>query len=184
MKKDDLFIVMNPDVSITIEQFELLIDSMSKDSIEFATINLFKDKALSIYDPSIRNFPKLSTFIRSYLLNENPTIIDRSKIYKQTEVDWAAGSFLCFSAMHYEKLGGFDEKYFMYCEDIDICFRSKKSRVDLVYLPNVKAQHLARHNNRKLISKHFYWHIKSVIRFLYSRNFSVKNKSSIKKYEQ
>ncbi|EGR3506856.1 glycosyl transferase family 2, partial [Vibrio parahaemolyticus] len=74
--------------------------------------------------------------------------------------------FIAIKAIHYKKLNGFDENYFMYCEDIDLCYRSKQEGESVLYLPNISAIHFAAHNNRKLLSKHFYWHLKSVFRFL------------------
>ncbi len=40
-------------------------------------------------------------------------------------MEWVAGSFIAFKSSSYRKVQGFDENYFMYCEDIDICYRAK-----------------------------------------------------------
>jgi hypothetical protein len=86
-------------------------------------------------------------------------------------VDWAAGSFLLFRSGMYTELNGFDTSYFMYCEDIDICWRAKvKVKSPVVYLPHIKALHYAKHANRNVFSKHFYWHVKGVLRFLAKKN--------------
>ena len=46
---------------------------------------------------------------------------------------------------YYRQLNGFDERYFMYCEDIDICYRSCKIHGKRVmYFPNIKAVHLSK----------------------------------------
>ena len=59
---------------------------------------------------------------------------------KVLAVDWAAGSFLLFKASLFRKLGGFDPGYFMYCEDIDICWRAQKLfNQQLLFNPNIKA---------------------------------------------
>ena len=58
----------------------------------------------------------------------------------------------------------------MYCEDIDICNRADIVYGEkLVYIPSVKAVHLARHKNKKILSKHFFWHLKSIVRYLFVR---------------
>ncbi|GHW69390.1 glycosyl transferase family 2 [Vibrio cholerae] len=166
MTDEDIFVVLNPDVVIKGDELSVLTRRMSEHDIKMSCINLYKDIDYTFYDNSIRHFPTLKQFIKSFLLGKNDSIIDKSFIDEPLEVDWAAGSFLAFKSGHYKSLGGFDDKYFMYCEDIDICYRSKKNGVHLMYFPDVKAIHLAQHKNRNILSKHFYWHIKSVIRFL------------------
>ena len=165
MKEEDYFIVLNPDVLIDLNKVIKLCDSMRQNNEKAATINLYKDDLKTVYDNSIRHFPKFKDFFLSYLGFKNKTIIEKSAINNKCIVDWAAGSFLAFRADHYARLGGFDESFFMYCEDIDICFRSKAEGVALVYYPTISAVHKAQHANRSLFSKHFVWHVKSIIKY-------------------
>lgn len=177
MKGNDYFIVLNPDIDISIATVQDLVERMKKTGNNLSSINLYKDRQHNEFDNSVRNFPTLSTFFKSYLGMGNETIIDKSKINDDCHVDWAAGSFLAFKSALYQELGGFDEGYFMYCEDIDICYRSVQLQKPLVFYPNIKAVHLAKHANRKLFSKHFYWHVKSVIRFMLAKNQLIKPSS-------
>ena len=168
MDDDDIFVVLNPDVIVTVEVLEKLLQEMTCGT-KLATINLFKDTHFKEYDNSIREFPTLKTFISSFVFNRNKSIYDKSKIKKTVEVDWAAGSFLAFKSSHYQELNGFDKTYFMYCEDIDICFRSSILGVPVKYYPNIKAIHMAKHGNRNIFSIHFFWHLKNAIIFLIKR---------------
>lgn len=178
------FIVINPDVVIDVDQLIRLYDIVSLNSIEFACINLFKDKKFQNFDNSIRKYPSFKDFIASFIFSKNDTIIDKSTISEPVSVDWASGSFLLFKPELYEILNGFDEKYYMYCEDIDICMRANYLHGRrLVYIPNVHAIHYAAHNNRKIFSKHFVWHVQSLLRYLYKKfrlalNISISNKSA------
>ncbi len=165
MKDEDYFITINPDIIITNKEIIDLCKKMKANDEIFATINLFKDSEKTSHDNCVRHFPKLQDFFKSFLGLKNKTIINKSLIKDKIFVDWAAGSFLAFKSEHYKNLSGFDKKYFMYCEDIDICYRSKKMGVNLVYYPEIKAIHLAKHANRKIFSKHFYWHVKSILRY-------------------
>lgn len=172
------FLVLNPDVLITVEQLKLLIETVHSNGIRFSCINLFKDTNNKIYDNSVRNYPSLLDFISSFILSQNKTILDKSLIERPLYVDWASGSFLLFDAKLYKALNGFDENYFMYCEDVDICLRANMIHdCKLTYLPHIQALHLAAHKNRKIFSKHFVWHIKSMCRYL-----MVKNRILISKY--
>jgi len=169
MLDNDYFVVLNPDVIITNQAIVDLVLQMTESNTALGAINLFKDEKCKISDNSIRNFPTLVQFIASFLGYGNTSKIDKNAINKPTRVDWAAGSFLCFKAELYRKLDGFNEAYFMYCEDIDICYRTYKLGFETIFFPNIKAIHLAEHANRKLFSKHLYWHVVSVIRFLVTK---------------
>lgn len=171
---DSYFVVLNPDVVINEEQLFELIITMQSNKAKVAAINLYKDKEYKESDDSIRNYPKLSDFIRSFLFKSNPSVIDKSKVNKPCFVPWAAGSFLCFTMKHYERLNGFDEEYFMYCEDLDICYRSDlQYNAKVLYCPNIKALHLAQHANRSIFSKHFIWHLCSIFRYFSKRIFGI-----------
>ncbi|MFH4868927.1 glycosyltransferase family protein [Vibrio diabolicus] len=177
MKENDYFIVLNPDVVISNSVLNNLVHEMKDAGVCISAINLFKNLKDNMYDNSIRNFPTLVQFIKSFLGFGNTSIIDKSKIDNVCNVDWAAGSFLAFKAGHYELLRGFDERYFMYCEDIDICYRSHLIGHRLTYFPNIMALHLAKHENRNLFSKHFFWHLTSAMRFLLSKKIAKNTKS-------
>lgn len=163
---DDLFVVLNPDLSISGEQISALVNNMQRDRVQFAAINLFKNPEKTVYDNSIRNFPTLRDFFSSFIFGVNRCIIDKSSVSEPMRVDWTAGSFMALTARHYQQLCGFNERYFMYCEDIDLCYRSHLLGVPVVYYPQIHALHLAKHANRSLFSRHFVWHLTSTLRFL------------------
>lgn len=78
-------------------------------------------------------FPK-SRFFASY----NMTYLDPDQ---ETEVDAISGSFFCISDELYKTLGGFDESFFMYGEDLDLCFRAKKLGYNNYYFPETNIIH-------------------------------------------
>ena len=164
------FIILNPDVLIDTDTVFEIVSNMKSDKAKLGSITLYKDESMSCLDASIRAFPSLSTFITSFLGLAKSTVIDNTSLSQPTKVDWAAGSFLVFDGEHYASLNGFDEGYFMYCEDIDICYRSHLSGQSLVYYPLIKAVHFAARSNRRIFSKHFRWHLKSVVRYLLRKN--------------
>jgi hypothetical protein len=153
-------LVFNPDLIADEDAIDKLIKLMLTENTQVAGVNLFKDENYSLPDNSIRNFPSLPQFVKSFLGMGNSTIINKVLVKEAKEVDWAAGSFLEFKASHYARLNGFDECYFIYCEDIDICYRSKLL-------------------NRTIFSKHFYWHVSSVIRFLMTKQGLTRARSSL-----
>ena len=76
------------------------------------------------------------------------------------EVDCVSGAFMMIKTPLYEKLGGFDTDYFMYGEDIDICFRAKKTGAKVLFYPKATAIHLkgqsGLHTKSKKVLRYFY----------------------------
>lgn len=164
----DYFICCNPDVLISAEMLDSLADSLEAFSPNLAGINLFVDEQYQSYDYSIRRFPKISDYFNRILRRGVSTALDRASVEMPIESDWAAGSFLIFSVHLFRSLDGFDERFFMYFEDVDICLRAwRYERVRLLYFPHVRAVHFAAFRNRKLLSKHFYWYFCSLLRYFF-----------------
>ncbi len=179
MKENDYFIVLNPDVDVSIESIECLIRSMKHDGSYVATINLFKEHSLTVYDNSIRRFPSLCDFFMSFVFGRNKTIIDKSLITTPEKIDWCAGSFIAIKSSSFRCVSGFDVNYFMYCEDIDLCLRLRWAGFDVVYYPSIKGVHFAQHDNRSVFSKHFIWHLKSIVRYLFVKRGVLTAKSNL-----
>lgn len=162
----DFFLVINPDVTLTLKQLEKLQEQIVAIPSDIYTINLFQDNQWTISEPSIKRFPSLLGPIKGLIHKNNRNdAYHKSKITQPTLIDWAAGSFLLFTKSAFERLNGFDDKYFMYFEDVDICRRANIKKMHLMYLPNIKATHIGAFNNRKILSKHFRWYLKSYLRY-------------------
>ncbi len=61
---------------------------------------------------------------------------------KEQELDWVTGAFFFMRRDIYDEIGGFDEDYFMYTEEVDLCFRAKKNGWKVCYLPRWSILHL------------------------------------------
>ena len=76
------------------------------------------------------------------------------------EVDSVAGSFLMMPKDVFNKTGGFDETFFMYGEDLDLCFRVKQLGYQVVYYGKSSITHLkgqsGLHTQSKTVAFHFY----------------------------
>ncbi len=76
---------------------------------------------------------------------------------KRQEVDHVTGAFLAIRADLFEKLNGFDEHYFMYIEDSDLCFRAKKLGYKVIFSTSATIQHLGQgSSNRKFAVVNIY----------------------------
>ena len=78
-------------------------------------------------------FPKSKLFARY-----NLTYLDENQTY---EVDAISGSFMIMRKEVYEKVGGFDEQFFMYGEDLDLCYRIQKAGDKVFYVHTTQIIH-------------------------------------------
>lgn len=89
---------------------------------------------------SCGNFYNLFNLIISLLGGERVGLI-RKKPEKTQKVDWVSGASLMIRRNLFEKLKGFDENFFMYIEDMELCFRAKSIGFLTYFFPNVKIIH-------------------------------------------
>lgn len=66
------------------------------------------------------------------------------------DVDWVEGSFLLTRKGLWQKLGGMDEGYFMYVEDVDYCKRVRDAGFKVVYYPSLSFLHYGGYTNNRL----------------------------------
>src|SRR4030042_1023216 len=99
---------------------------------------------------SPRSFPTLARqFYESYFLHG---IFKKSRIFGSyflswwdhrsvREVDWLTGSFMFIRKDYFLKAGMFDEDYFMYSEDADLCLKLHKMNFTNYYFPGFVIEH-------------------------------------------
>lgn len=86
---------------------------------------------------------------------------ERNNLTKST---WVAGTFFLIERNIFEKINGFDEKFFLYKEEEDLCLRIRKLGFDIIYNPKIKVLHYGsvvaskgkfmQKSNRYFIDKH------------------------------
>lgn len=120
---------------------------------------------------SARFFPNLKRLIWRKLHHKHSLdyLITTDTASKTISVDWLAGMFLLFKKSAYEAIHGFDERYFLYVEDIDIAWRLKQIGYQAVLVTNVAMIHDAQHASRKKL-RYFVWHLSGMLRFLLRKN--------------
>lgn len=84
--------------------------------------------------------------------------------------DWIPGLFMLFRSEAYRQVGGFDERFFMYGEDFDICARTRLAGWKLQVAEDLTALHDARRASRTSL-RHLYWHVTSLLKVWLSRPF-------------
>jgi GT2 family glycosyltransferase len=128
------------------------------------------------WQPSRRRFPTVvGTLVRRtplrtlfpprrrqrsyYLLDDQPS--------EPVETDWMLGAFLMLRREMLDELGGFDEGFRLYGEDIDLCYRAAKAGWERWYVPQAVVTH--RHaalSDHRFLTRHTLWHWRSILRFV------------------
>jgi len=163
----DYFLVVNPDVIITVEEFIKLMSLLEDVEGGVYAVNLFSDGSLTTPELSLRKYPNYLSLLKMLVAKPVCSAYDKNVLKEFEQIDWASGAFLIFSSSIFKQLGGFDTTYFMYYEDVDICYRyMRASGQRIKYLKSIKAVHKGAYQNRKLFSRHFRWYISSLLKFL------------------
>jgi GT2 family glycosyltransferase len=96
---------------------------------------------------------------RHYLLDERPT--------DPTQSDWLLGAFLFLRREMLEELGGLDEGYHLYGEDIDLAYRARKAGWESWFVPDaVVIHHHQAVTDRSFLNRRTLWHWRSIARFV------------------
>jgi N-acetylglucosaminyl-diphospho-decaprenol L-rhamnosyltransferase len=128
------------------------------------------------WQPSRRRFPTVrGTLVRRtplryfahpferqrdhYLLDERPE--------EPVPADWMLAAFLLLRREMLDELGGFDDRFRLYGEDIDLCYRAAKAGWERWYVPQALVTHrYAAEIDRKLLTRHTLWHWRGLARFV------------------
>jgi GT2 family glycosyltransferase len=111
--------------------------------------------------PLGRLFPN-NRFTREYLMTD----FHHDKV---ADVDWVSGAAVMVRDQLIEESGVFDEGYFMFCEDIDLCWRAWKAGFRVVYLPDAVVTHAIGRSTDKAPNRMIGRHHRSMLRF-YKKN--------------
>ena len=109
---------------------------------------------------SARLFPPLERQRDHYLLDED--------VDEPVEADWLLGAFLLMRRAMLDELGGWDEGYRHYVEDIDLCYRAMRAGLGALVRPAARVSRTTgpRSRDRSFLSRHTLWHARSMARFV------------------
>ena len=91
---------------------------------------------------------------------------------KSFSPDWVAGMLMLFRSSIFSHIGGFDERYFMYCEDADICTRIVNAKHKIIACLSAAVIHNAQRESHRSFS-HLWWHLKSMCRYFLTHSLSI-----------
>ncbi|WP_121357512.1 glycosyltransferase family 2 protein [Flavisolibacter nicotianae] len=183
LAQGNFVLILNPDIILTpATDLKAIIDYFEKNpSTGIVSPRLFYEDGK--VQENARKFPSLLTFfIRGFRLEK---YAQRFSFYKNhnvfsyisstvpVEVDWVIGAFMFTRKKIIHQVGMFDQRFFMYYEDADLCSRIKRKGYTIVYDPGITAIHAyCRDSAKPLFSRLKMIHMKSFFRFFLKRNLN------------
>jgi N-acetylglucosaminyl-diphospho-decaprenol L-rhamnosyltransferase len=96
---------------------------------------------------------------RHYGVDERPT--------EPVEAEWMLGAFLFLRREMLDQLHGFDERFRLYGEDIDLCYRAAKAGWQRWYVPQAEIVHAHQAiTDRRILTRRTLWHWRGIARFV------------------
>jgi N-acetylglucosaminyl-diphospho-decaprenol L-rhamnosyltransferase len=169
-------VVANPDVEWSPGSLDTLLAAARRWPAGGAFGPLIREPNGSVY-PSARLLPSLGRGIGHAVLGRvwpgNPW----TRSYRQSDTavterpaGWLSGSCLLVRRAAYEVVRGFDERYFMYFEDVDLGDRLAQAGWQNIYVPEVEVTHIGGHSTAKSSARMLAAHHHSAYRYLADRH--------------
>lgn len=188
--KSDYLYVLNPDCRIMDDKIVQLMREMDADLRWAITGPMVVDNN-NVVQPSRRRFPKPWTFlmVRS-VLNKLPGAPNERARYLMEDydgnecrfVDWVSGGATIIKMSAIKEIGGMDERYFLYMEDVDWCRSAWEKNYKVAYWPHSCVLHAGQHRSisagwRLILNQHVRWHLISMLKYFMKYRFCIAPKS-------
>ena len=151
------FLVLNPDIRVDSDVLAPLIVQAAPDA--------------GLMTPRILEPGKVAPEPHRALITPFEIVGRKKPGYVRPAVPaWIPGLFMLFRSEVYRQVGGFDERFFMYGEDFDICARTRLAGWTLQVGEDLVARHDAQRESHRS-KRYLYWHVTSLLKVWLSRSF-------------
>lgn len=154
VSEGDVFCVCNPDVRLNPGTLEPLLAALRDPAVGVAGPRVL-DSTGRLQDSARRDLTPGRLFARAW--RRNGTHLPELSEDRPLHPDWVAGMFMAFRWESFAAVGGFDEGYFLYCEDADLCRRMRRHGYGVAYVPKATVVHDAQrssHRSPLYLSRH------------------------------
>jgi len=168
VSKGRYFCVLNPDIVFIEEVLSHLIGRMESVGAGIIAPGIV-DASGKVQD-NFRKLPTPQRLIAKCLgASRNDDLVEVNKI-GLAYPDFISGMFLLLKSSLFRQLGGFDERYFLYYEDVDLSLRCRLAGYPVVVDTRIKVIHEAQMSSHRSL-RYLRWHTTSAVKFFTSRLF-------------
>jgi len=127
----DLLLFLNPDTEVAHGSLELLVNSL-RDRPEVGVLGVRQVTSDGSLWPSLHRFPSVRRALAQALASEKwpgvggrvgERVLDADRYSRGGPFDWTTGAVLAVRRQAFEDTGGFDERFFLFSEETDLCKR-------------------------------------------------------------
>jgi N-acetylglucosaminyl-diphospho-decaprenol L-rhamnosyltransferase len=136
--KGEILWFLNPDTEVQSPNIASLLDEFRKEKIAVVGPKIVTSQG-TVQEWSVGYFPSLTSLFFNNIGRSRDKKIWESN--EKTYTDWVSGTSLFMKKSIFEKMGGFDGKFFMYFEDIDFCKRAREAGGKVIYYPEFVVSH-------------------------------------------
>lgn len=154
----DTFLLLNTDVIVTPEQLRALVQYLQGEPGVGAV-----SPGLRTVDGAAQAFAYGGDPSPAYLFRRSVRRVLRLgplhdwDVKSPSDADWVSGACLAVRKAVYDQIGGLDERFFLYFEDVDWCARIRKAGWRVVYNPTIQVTHLGGQSQpRRAVANDFY----------------------------
>lgn len=168
--RSPVFAILNPDIRLRCDPFPQLAAALGQPkAVESACPG---HQAPSLVAPMIES-PEGAREDSARTLVTPVELIKRHLFGRRNRAmrpDWIAGMFHFVSSAAFRAIGGFDERYFMYCEDFDLCARLRLRGWRFEVVESAVVVHDAQRASHRSL-RHLAWHVSSLLKMWSSAAF-------------
>jgi N-acetylglucosaminyl-diphospho-decaprenol L-rhamnosyltransferase len=163
--RQPFFAVVNPDIRLPSDPFPALLRCMEDPKVGLVAPIVINP--LGSVEDSVRRFPTPAQLLSKAMgKNDGRYHLKPDPAGEAQPVEWVAGMFMLFRAEAFRDVGGFDEKFHLYYEDVDICARLWRAGWKVVVSPQASVVHDAQRASRHNL-KYMAWHANSMARYFF-----------------
>jgi len=163
----DFHLILNPDVIFKKE----VLPNLGKELVKNPNVAMISPKVCypnGDLQNTCRKNPTPKEMIGRRLGIFTKTVQERSyqdkNFTKPFYPQFIHGCFMLFKTADLKKIKGFDERYFLYLEDADICRKIKHQHKEILYFPDEQIIHIHRKGSAKKI-KLLWYHLQSAFKY-------------------
>lgn len=139
--KTEFCLILNPDTEVKSGVLGKMVSFMEENlDVGVATCKVLLENGTLDW-ASHRGFPTPFASLLYFMGNDSLYHLSNRPMDKSHEVDSISGAFFLTRKSVLDKVGGFDEDFFLYGEDLDLCFRIRSKGFKVVYVPEVSIIH-------------------------------------------